>query len=131
MSSTGPWVPPTVAFERKQTEMWIKTSGLLISLIRPAPLEQTGSGGYASDGEDQVLPPVMRIVSTQARENFFQGGDIGIGLRIKQYILGTYDDDIHQGDKFVNPNDNKTYTVESVHPDRTVETRGELTELSD
>lgn len=101
----------------------------MISLIRPSARVRTGAGGYASIGATQTLPPKLRIRSTQAREQFFQGGDVGVGPRVKQYLLGTYDDDIQQGDSFVDPVDGHTYTVEYVHEDRSVETKAELTEL--
>lgn len=124
------WTPAEVAFQRRQTATWIEVEGLMISLTRPGARTRTAGGGYAEQGNPQVLDPVKRIVASQARESFDQIGSTGIGVHIKQYILGTYDDDIQQGDYFVNPRDGKTYTVEFVHKDRSVETRGELTELS-
>lgn len=124
------WLNTEVSFGRKQTQTWINVEGLMISLTRPGSRQRTAAGGYAEQGNAEELPPVKRVVSVQARETFAQIGSTGAGVDIKQYILGTYDDDIRQGDYFVHPVTGRTYTVEYVHPDRSIETRGELTELS-
>lgn len=120
------FIPNTLTFERKQTEILIQTEGVFIQLIRSGAKTRTASGGYASTGPNVVLPSVRRYMSNQVREQFVTNAGEGVGAKMKQYLLGPYGDDIQQGDTFVDPTSGKMFRIQYVHDDLSVETRAEI-----
>lgn len=109
-----------------QIQAQVDLYGRSIVLVRPPDLEDDGEGGVARDDDAPTNLPAQRLcfietapIAHVARGSNFQD-IIGMGQRVttNYALVGLVDADMKKGDTFSIEEDEYTYELLYVHPDR-------------
>lgn len=117
--------PAEIAELRRSTEDLIAEEGMPIALIRAGEeWTRTAAGGIrknATNPATDTQDPVRRYFGDSAADPKQVESAQGEQLVLDRVLIGTFDDDIREGDEFMVSN--RKFLVGEVHPDHIFETK--------